>query len=120
MSKQQKLQTGQIKLKPIHFESNADRVSETEVALNEGLDNFLSQNNIHVTHAEREFTLQGKSGLHKYNIVLQKDDQNCVVKQTVQFAITQCSAHKEQCQELVQDCLDQLAPQNLSDNEVTL
>ena len=74
MSRQQKLKTGQMKLKPIHFESNAERVQEAENALNEGLDNVLSNNDIHVTHAEREFTLQGKSGIHKYSIVLKKDD----------------------------------------------
>lgn len=77
-----------MSLKPIHFASNSERVRETEEALNKGLDNFLSNNNINVTHAEREFSLKGKSGLHKYNIVLKKDDNECKVEKTVDFAIT--------------------------------
>lgn len=95
-------------MKPLFFESNPQKVLETENEFNTHLSNILSNNGIHVKKVDREFSLGKGGSKHSYKVILEKNEETCSFEAELNFSFNMCSEHKEKCEEILQDCIEKL------------
>lgn len=110
LSRAQQAKRKGYQAKPIVFESNAERVRELELDLNTQLDNILSKNNIKVTKVNREFTIKNKNPNQSYTFTLKNGAKDCTVKAELSYPISNCGEHKEECLEILSECINELSP----------